>query len=209
MPPLAQREQLGDDAEVVLGHVDREALHRLVQLAVHLAGDDLGLADGELEALAPHHLDEHRELELASALHLPRVGTLGRQHAERHVADELGVEAALHQAGGELRALLAGERRRVDADRHRQARLVDVITGSGRGSSGSASVSPIVTSASPAMAMMSPGPASSAATRSSAVGDVQLGDLGPLDRAVDAAPRDLLALAHAPVRTRHSASRPT
>ena len=43
-----------------------------------------------------------------------------------------------------------------------------VITGSGRGSSGSASVSPIVTSGRPATAMISPGPASSAATRSSA-----------------------------------------
>ena len=42
------------------------------------------------------------------------------------------------------------------------------ITGSGRGSSGSASVSPIVTSAMPATAMISPGSASSAATRSSA-----------------------------------------
>ena len=43
-----------------------------------------------------------------------------------------------------------------------------VITGSGRGSSMSASVSPIVTSAIPAIATISPGPASSAATRSSA-----------------------------------------
>ena len=43
-----------------------------------------------------------------------------------------------------------------------------VMTGSGRGSSGSASVSPMVTSGMPAMAMISPGPASSASTRSSA-----------------------------------------
>ncbi len=43
-----------------------------------------------------------------------------------------------------------------------------VITGSGRGSSGSAIVSPIVTSSSPAIAMISPGPASSASTRASA-----------------------------------------
>ena len=34
---LAQREQLGDDADVVLGHVDRQPLDRLVQLAVDLA----------------------------------------------------------------------------------------------------------------------------------------------------------------------------
>ena len=43
-----------------------------------------------------------------------------------------------------------------------------VISGSGRGSSGSASVSPIMMSGMPAMATMSPGPAESAGTRSSA-----------------------------------------
>ena len=41
------------------------------------------------------------------------------------------------------------------------------VSGNGRGSSGSASVSPIVTSARPATAMISPGPASSTSTRSS------------------------------------------
>ena len=43
-----------------------------------------------------------------------------------------------------------------------------VISGSGRGSSGSASVSPIMISGMPATAMMSPGPALCAGTRSSA-----------------------------------------
>ena len=89
---LPQREQLRDDADVVLRNVDRQPLDRLVHLAVDLARDDLRLADGQLEALAAHHLDEHRELQLAAALHLPRVGPLGRQHAQRHVADELLVE---------------------------------------------------------------------------------------------------------------------
>jgi hypothetical protein len=65
---------------------------RLVPLAVELARDDLRLADGELEALAAHQLDEHRELELAAALHLPRVRPLGRENAKRDVADELLVE---------------------------------------------------------------------------------------------------------------------
>src|SRR3712207_8805224 len=51
--------------------------------------------------------------------HLPRVGALGRLHADRDVADELLVEAVLHHAGGELLAALAGQRAGVDADRHR------------------------------------------------------------------------------------------
>ena len=78
MRPLRSARSWVTDAEVVLGDVDREPLDRLVQLAVDLAGHDLRLADGELEALAAHRLDEHRELQLAAALHLPRVGTLGR-----------------------------------------------------------------------------------------------------------------------------------
>ena len=71
-------------------------------------------------------LDQHRELQLAPALHLPRVGTLAREHAQRHVAHHLGVEAVLHQPRGHLVAVLSGERRGVDADRHREARVVDV-----------------------------------------------------------------------------------
>ena len=73
---LAQREQLGDDADVVLGHVDGEPLDGLVHAAVDLAREHLRLAHGELEALAAHQLDEHGELQLAAALDLPRVGPL-------------------------------------------------------------------------------------------------------------------------------------
>ena len=72
---LAGGEQLRDRAEVLLGRVDREVLERLVQLAVDRLRDHLRLADGELEALAAHLLDEDRERELAAALHLPGVGT--------------------------------------------------------------------------------------------------------------------------------------
>ena len=98
---LAQREQLRDDADVLLGDVDRDALDRLVPLPVDLLGQHLRLADRQLEALAAHHLDEHRELQLAAALHLPGVGARGRQHAQRDVADELRVEPLLDLARGE------------------------------------------------------------------------------------------------------------
>ena len=86
---LAQREQLRDDADVLLGDVDRDALDRLVPLAVDVLRQHLRLADRELEALAAHQLDEHRELELAAALHLPGVRPRRGEDAERDVADEL------------------------------------------------------------------------------------------------------------------------
>ena len=56
-PALAQREQLRHHTEELLGHVDRHPLHRFVHLSVDEPGHHLRLADGELEALASHHLD--------------------------------------------------------------------------------------------------------------------------------------------------------
>ena len=124
---LAGGQQLGDRAEVLLGRVDGQALHGLVDLAVDLLGDHLRLADGQLEALAAHLLDQDRQGQLATALHLPGVGALGGQHAQRDVADQLLVEAVLDQAGGDLGALDAAHQRAgVGADRHRDGRLVDV-----------------------------------------------------------------------------------
>ncbi len=69
-----------------------------------------GLPDGQLEALAAHLLHEDRERELAAALDLPRVGTVRREDADGHVADELAVEAVLDLARGDLAALGRGRR---------------------------------------------------------------------------------------------------
>ncbi len=206
---LAEREELRDDAEVLLGRVDRDALDGLVQDAVDLARDDLRLADGELEALAAHLLDQDRELELAAALHLPGVGRLGREDAERDVADELGAQPASTRlavtlspsspASGDVLIPIV-----IESDGSST-----VITGSGRGSSGSASVSPIVTSGMPATAMISPGPASSASTRSSA--SVTYSSVTFARSIVPSARHQAICWPRriVPWRTRQSASRPT
>ena len=84
-----------------------------------------------------------------------------------------------------------------------------VITGSGRGSAGSASVSPIVTSGRPATAMISPGPASSASTRSSA--SVTYSSV-TFARSIEPSARHhatCWARRIVPWRTRQSARRPT
>src|SRR5918994_283919 len=75
-----------------------------MQPPVDLAGEHLRLADGELVAFAAHELDEDRELELAAALHLPRVGPLRVAHAKRDVAHQLGLPAVLYLARGEAAA---------------------------------------------------------------------------------------------------------
>ena len=193
---LAGGEQLGDRAEVLLGRVDGEPLDRLVDLAVDLAGDHLRLADGELVALAAHLLDQDRQRQLAAALHLPGVGTLGREDPERHVADQLGVEAVLDQAGGDLGVLVAAadQRRGVGADGHRDGRLVDGdqrqrdrVLGVGQRLAdhdvGDAGDRDDVA-----------GAGGLAGLALEALGDEELGDLDVLDRAVALHPGDVLAL---------------
>ncbi len=108
------------------GDVDGEPLDRLVDLAVDVLDDDLRLPDGELEGFASHHFNEDRQLEFASALHLPSVGAFGREDSDRHVADQFLIQAVLQEAGGEVLAGLARERGGVDADGHRHARLIDM-----------------------------------------------------------------------------------
>ena len=84
-----------------------------------------------------------------------------------------------------------------------------VMTGRASGLSGSASVSPIVISGMPATAMISPGPASSASTRSSASVTYSsitfAGEIVPSARHQATGWPRLMT----PWRTRHSASRPT
>ena len=80
-----------------------------------------------------------------------------------------------------------------------------VMTGSGRGSSGSASVSPIVISAMPGDRDDLAGPGLLGVDAVERLGDVELGDLRALDRAVGAAPGDLLAAADRAVA--HAAER--
>ena len=85
-----------------------------------------------------------------------------------------------------------------------------VITGSGRGSSGSASVSPIVTSAMPGDGDDLARPGLVGLDAVERLGDVELADLRALDRAVGAAPGDRPGPRRiVPWRTRQSARRPT
>ena len=160
---------------------------------------DLRLADRQLEPLAPHQLDEHGQLQLAAALHLPGVRALGREHAERDVADELLVEPALEHARRQLVALAARERRGVDPDRHREARLVDGRHGQRAR----------IVRVGERLADRHLGQAGDRDDLARAglvgldpverLGHVQLGHLGALDRPVGAAPGDLLALPDRPV----------
>ena len=186
--PLRRAMSWVDHPQVGIGDVDGHPLHGLAQHAVDLAGHDLRLAHGELEALASHGLDEDGQLQLAAALDLPGVGPLGRAQAQGDVAHQLGVEAAEDLPGRELRPVLAGEGRGVDAHGHGQARLVDGddrqgsrVVGVGQGLADGDLVEPGHSGdlTRPGYLRLHP---------IEGVGQVELGDLGPLDPPVDPAP---------------------
>ena len=126
-------------------------------------------------------------------------------HAQRHVADELLLEARLDLAGGDLVAVFARQRRGVDAERDRHRGLVDRDHGQ------RARVLEIGERLAdrhlgdPGHGDDLPGPGLRGVDAVERVGDVQLGHLRALDRPVGAAPRDLLALADGAVA--HAADR--
>ena len=207
--PLAQGEQLGHDAEILVGHVDADALHRLVHLAVDLSRHDLRLADRELEALASHRLDQHGELQLAAAEDLPHVGPLGRPDADGDVPDQLGVEPRLEQAGRHLVAVQTGQRRGVDADGHGQTGLVD---GDGGERHGAVGVGQRLADGHLGQAGHGDDLARAGLVGRDLVerfGHVQLGDLGPLHRASRRHQPIVSPLRRVPLCTRHTARRPT
>ena len=92
-----------------------------------LAQEDLRSATGQLEALAPHLLDEDGELELAAAADLERVARFGREDLDGDVAERprCSRRALIWRLRDEL-ALAAGQRRGVDPERHPERRRVDV-----------------------------------------------------------------------------------
>ena len=123
---LALGHLLHDDAGMLLVDVDHDLLDRLFQLAGGVAAEQhLGARHRQLEALAAHGLDQDAELQFAAAGHFHRVLVVGFADAQRDVALGLAQQAVADHAAGDLVALGAGERRIVDAERHRQGRRID------------------------------------------------------------------------------------
>ena len=101
-------------------------LVRLLNLAVDGLGNNLRLTDGQLKALTTHSFNQNGQRHFTTALHLPGIRALGRQHAQRDVTNQLLVQAGLDHTSGQLIATtLACQWRGVHADRHRNSRLID------------------------------------------------------------------------------------
>ncbi len=91
----------------------------------------MGLAHGELVALAAHGLDEHREVHDAPALDLEGVRAVGGGELQRHVPRGGPLQAREDLAAGDVVAFLAREGRVVDVEHHRDGGLVEGDGGQG------------------------------------------------------------------------------
>ena len=124
--PLTGCHQLRNRTEILFGNVDGHTFHRLTANTFNVLRNNLRLTDGQFEAFTTHLLDQDGKSQLATTLNLPRIGTLGRQNLQGHVAHQLAVKTILDLTCGDLRALdTTSHRRSVDTDRHRDRRIIN------------------------------------------------------------------------------------
>ena len=192
-PALAQRQQLGDDADVVLGHVDRQPLDRLVDACRRSRGSPP--AAGRRSARSPRGASISTSTASCSS---PRPWT--SQASGRSVSRTRSETLPTSSWSRRARTWRAVS---LEPSRPASGEVLmptvtesdgssTVMTGSGRGSSGSASVSPIVISAMPGDGDDLARPGLVGLDAVERLGDVELADLRALDGAVGAAPGDRL-----------------
>ena len=87
---------------------------------------DLRLADHQLVAFAPHHLDQDGQLQFAAAHHPERFRSARLLHSNRDIGQQFLVQPVAQIARRDVLAFAAGERRGVDGEHHRDGRLVDL-----------------------------------------------------------------------------------
>ena len=122
---LARAEAFHDSAHVLLRHFDRQVLDWLAELAIDRLVDDFRFADLQLVALAAHLLDEDREMQLAATRYLEDIRRIRLFDLHGDVRLNFLEQAVAQMAARDELAFTAGERARVDTERHRECRLVD------------------------------------------------------------------------------------
>ena len=121
----ASSPRLRDDHTLeLLGHVDHEVFDRFHLHAVDFLRDDFRARDLQLVPFAPHHLDQNRQLQLASPDHLHLFRRIRVLHAQRDIAEELLRQPLAQVARGDVLAVAPRHWRGVHAEDHRDGRLV-------------------------------------------------------------------------------------
>mmetsp|Transcript_38303 Transcript_38303/g.64342 ORF Transcript_38303/g.64342 Transcript_38303/m.64342 type:complete len:233 (+) Transcript_38303:437-1135(+) len=128
---LARGQQVHHASRVLLRHLHGGVLPRLEGVAggLVLLGDDAGRADGELEPLAPHVLDQDGNVQRTASAHHKHVGRLTVLDAEGQVALQLLHETVADVTGGDVLSLLAREGRSVHAESHAHSWLLHLDGG--------------------------------------------------------------------------------
>ena len=124
--------QSGHDVALIgLRHVDDDALHGLHDLAVLLVGQNVRGADLQLIAFAAHRLDQDGQMHLAAAHDAEGIVRGGILDLQGDILQQLAHQAVTDLAGGDILALLAGERGIVDREGHLDRGVVDLNKGQG------------------------------------------------------------------------------
>src|SRR6185503_526039 len=107
---LAGTQLLHDDANKLLGNIDRETLNRLHELAIGGSfGDDFRLTDHQLIALAAHHLEQNGELQFAASHDFERVRASPIFNPKRHIRQKFFLQTVTEIARGHELYFFAGE----------------------------------------------------------------------------------------------------
>ena len=85
-----------DRADIFLRHVQRHTLHRLALLTVDLLIEHARVGAAKLVALAAHGLDEYRKMHFTASGYTEVVGRVAVADAQRHVLEQLAVEAVTY-----------------------------------------------------------------------------------------------------------------
>ena len=96
--------ELDHRANVAVRYVDHQELVRLAELAVDLAEDDFGLADGQLVSFAPHRLDQDGKMKQAAAGDDECVAVVAGLDPQCDVRLELAFEPIVQVPRGEILA---------------------------------------------------------------------------------------------------------
>ena len=122
---LALAERLHHGALVLVFDVGGHLLDRLEPGVAFVLEHDPRLGHRELVAFAAHVLEQDRQVQLAAARDFEHAVFVGVAHLQRDIGLQLAVEPVADLPARDELAFAAGERRVVDAEVHRQGRLVD------------------------------------------------------------------------------------
>ena len=123
LPPTGA-DQFHHRTHVVAGDIHDQQFPGFTFLTVDLPHDHFRLADGQFVSFTTHGFDEHGEVQNAASGHSERIFVCRLFDLQSDVRPKFPLQAFPQVAAGDILAVLAGQRRTVDGECHRQCRFV-------------------------------------------------------------------------------------